>query len=204
MKVARLSAHFCYRSSQPQGHSATARITSMKNSNETTGNRTWDLPACSAVPQPTAPPHVNTVNTGLFVSPSGISDPCGTVAGMVTPKGSMATEGETLQASVLPYRCSICAPLVTRQMSNFGKFQDKDRLLFPVHAMFLHDCPPPPLAVKAASTPRRLVQRNLERLSIEMLLSAVSVLVVAQPSSEIPEGLMNHPVLFLCTNSFTL
>jgi len=30
-----------------------------------------------------------------------------------------------------------------------------------------------------------------------MLLSAVSVLVVAQSSSEIPEGLMNNPV-YLC------
>jgi hypothetical protein len=29
-----------------------------------------------------------------------------------------------------------------------------------------------------------------------MLLSAVSVLVVEQPSSEIPEGLMNYPVLY--------
>jgi len=29
-----------------------------------------------------------------------------------------------------------------------------------------------------------------------MLLSAVSVLVVAQMSSEIPEGLMNNPVYF--------
>ena len=29
-----------------------------------------------------------------------------------------------------------------------------------------------------------------------MLLSAVSVLVVAQSSSEIPEGLMNNPVLY--------
>jgi len=47
-------------------------------------------------------------STGLFISPSGISDPCGTVAGMVTPKWSMSTEGETLQVSVLPYRCSIC------------------------------------------------------------------------------------------------
>ena len=46
--------------------------------------------------------------TGLFISPSGISDPCGTVAGMVTPKGSMSSVGETLQVSVLPYRCSIC------------------------------------------------------------------------------------------------
>jgi len=52
------------------------------------------------------------VYTGLFISPSGISDPCGTVAGMVTPKGSMSTEGETLQVCVLPYRCSICAPLL--------------------------------------------------------------------------------------------
>jgi hypothetical protein len=36
------------------------------------------------------------LNAGLFISPSGISDPCGTVAGMVTPKGSMSTEGMTL------------------------------------------------------------------------------------------------------------
>jgi len=28
----------------------------MKNSNDTMGNRTRDLPTCSAVPQPTAPP----------------------------------------------------------------------------------------------------------------------------------------------------
>ena len=32
------------------------RIMSMKNSNDTIGNRTCDLTACSAVPQPTAPP----------------------------------------------------------------------------------------------------------------------------------------------------
>ena len=31
-----------------------------------------------------------------------------------------------------------------------------------------------------------------------MLLSAVSVLVVAQSSSEIPEGLMNNPVFTYC------
>ena len=33
-----------------------------------------------------------------------------------------------------------------------------------------------------------------DSLPIYMLLSAVSVLVVAQSSSEIPEGLMNNPV----------
>jgi len=32
-------------------------------------------------------------------------------------------------------------------------------------------------------------------LLIHMLLSVVSVLVVAQSSSEVPEGLMNNPVL---------
>jgi len=31
-----------------------------------------------------------------------------------------------------------------------------------------------------------------------MLLSAVSVLVVAQSISEVPEGLMNNPVYFTC------
>ena len=70
MKVVRLSAlstsrlyppgnipgtHFCYGLSQPQGQSATGRIMSMKNSNDTIGNRTRDLPALSAVPQSTVP-----------------------------------------------------------------------------------------------------------------------------------------------------
>jgi hypothetical protein len=46
--------------------------------------------------------------------------------------------------------------------------------LFPVHAMFHHDCP---LAVKPASTPRRLVHKKTWRdsLPIDMLLCAVSV-----------------------------
>jgi hypothetical protein len=35
-----------------------------------------------------------------------------------------------------------------------------------------------------------------------MLLSAVSVLVVAQLSSEIPEGLMNKPVHFFMSHKF--
>jgi hypothetical protein len=71
MKVVRLSAlhtgrlyppgiipgtHFCQRLSQPQGHSVAVRIRSMKNSSDTVGNQTRDLPVYSAVPQPTAPP----------------------------------------------------------------------------------------------------------------------------------------------------
>jgi hypothetical protein len=48
--------YFCYMLSQPRGHIAAGRILSMKNSNDTIKNRTRNLPACSTVPQPTAPP----------------------------------------------------------------------------------------------------------------------------------------------------
>ena len=39
---------------------------SMKNSNDTIGNRTHDLPACSAVPQPTAPPRAPKINQSHY------------------------------------------------------------------------------------------------------------------------------------------
>ena len=69
----------------------------------------------------------------------------------------------------------------------------QNAFLFPVHAMFSHDCP---LVVKPSSTPRHLVHKKTWRdsLPIDMLLTAVSVLVVARLSSEVPEGLMNYPV----------
>ena len=84
---------------------------------------------------------------------------------MVTPKGSMSTEGEILQFSVLPYRCSICPPLVTRQMSNLAVLADSKRQnasLVPVHAMFRNDCP---LTVKLAIMQWNLAnkKKNLER-----------------------------------------
>jgi len=62
-----------------------------------------------------------------------------------------------------------------------------------VHAIFRHDYP---LAVEPASTPKPLVQKKTLRDSLptDMLLSAVSFLVVAQSISEVPEGLMNNPV----------
>ena len=44
------------RLSRPQGHKAVRRITSIKNSDDAIGYRNRDLPACSAVLQPTAPP----------------------------------------------------------------------------------------------------------------------------------------------------
>ena len=55
--------------------------------------------------------------TGLFISPSGISElDCATTK-TDTAERSISKGRESLQVSVLPYRWSICAPLMTRQMS---------------------------------------------------------------------------------------
>ena len=69
----------------------------------------------------------------------------------------------------------------------------QNAFLFTVNAIFLHDYP---LAVEPGSTPRPLIPKKTWRdsLPIDMLHSAVSILVVAQSSSEIPEGLMNNLV----------
>ena len=40
----------------------------MKNSNDTVGNRTRNLPACSAVPQPTAPRTVAKRDPTVYIS----------------------------------------------------------------------------------------------------------------------------------------
>jgi hypothetical protein len=42
----------------------------MKNSSDTIGNQTRDLPACGAVPQPTAPPRVPTVLHTQYLIPT--------------------------------------------------------------------------------------------------------------------------------------
>jgi hypothetical protein len=44
-----LDTHFCYRLSRPQDHSAAGRIKSTINPDDATGNRTRNLPACTAV-----------------------------------------------------------------------------------------------------------------------------------------------------------
>jgi hypothetical protein len=73
--------HFCQRLSQPQGHSAAGRIMSMKNSSDTIGNRTHDLPTCSAVPQPTAPPRGHRRYVCVLFSDDGgwLKFECGTL-----------------------------------------------------------------------------------------------------------------------------
>ena len=60
--------------------------------------------------------------------------------------------------------------------------------------------------MEPGSTPRPLVQKKSWRdsLPIDMLLSAVSVLVVTQSSSEFPEGLMNNPVQTVISTNHSL
>jgi hypothetical protein len=57
------------------------------------------------------------------------------------------------------------------------------------HAMFRHDCP---LTVKLASRQWNLLNKKKktwrDSAPIDMFLSAVSVLVVVQPSSEVPDS----------------
>ena len=84
-------------------------------------------------------------------------------------------------------RCTVTIDSVLANSNTQNAF------LFTVNAIFLHDYP---LLVETGSTPRPLVQKKTWRdsLTIDIFLCAVSVLVVAQSSSEIPEGLMNNPV----------
>jgi hypothetical protein len=140
------------------------------------------------------------IYTGLFISSSGISDRCGTVTGMVTPKGNMSTEGETLQVSVLPCKCSICPLLVTRQMSNlaiFANSKTQNGFCIPCPRHVSSRLPPSDKTCKYAAAPSAQKETWRDSLLIYMLLSAVSVLVVAQRSSEVSEGLMNNPV-YVC------
>ena len=51
----------------------------MKNSNDTIENQTWDLPACSAVPQPTVLPHDSGaagIKTGRYTAAAGCKTEC--------------------------------------------------------------------------------------------------------------------------------
>ena len=95
--------------------------------------------------------------------------------------------GGSVRYMVRNLRCTVTIDSVLANSKTQNAF------LFTVHAIFRHDYP---LAVEPASTPRPLVQKNLrDSLPIDMLLSALSLLVVAQSSSEVPEGLINNPVL---------
>ena len=76
---------------------------------------------------------------------------------------------------------------------SFGKFQDTERFLIHCERHFSSRLPPSGGTWKYAKAPSTKKTWR-DSLPIDMLLSAVSVLVVAQSSSEIPVGLMNNSV----------
>lgn len=55
-----------------QGHSTVGRIKSINNSNDSIRYRTFDLPACSASPHPTAPPRVAITISTLSLTESKV------------------------------------------------------------------------------------------------------------------------------------
>jgi hypothetical protein len=80
-------------------------------------------------------------------------------------------------------------PPMRHNLLSFGKFQDRT-LSYPILSMFQHDWP---LVVKSASSLWHLLPTQTWRdsLPIDLLLTAVSVLVVALPRLEVLEGLTN-------------
>jgi len=81
------------------------------------------------------------------------------------------------------------------KLGNFGKFQYTERLLILCPRHVSSRLSPSGETCKYATAPSTHKKTCRDSLPIDMLLSAVSVLVDAQPSLEIPEGLMNYLVL---------
>ena len=84
-------------------------------------------------------------------------------------------------------------PLHSHNWLDFCKFQDTERFLVHCERHFFSRLPPSGGTWKYAKAPSTQKAWR-DSLPIDMLLSAVSVLVVAQSISEIPEGLMNNPI----------
>ena len=78
---------------------------------------------------------------------------------------------------------------------NFGKFQDTERFFIPCPRHVSSRLPPSGETCKYTTASSIQKKTWRDSLPIDMLLSAVSVFVVAQRSSEVPEGLTNYPVL---------
>jgi len=83
------------------------------------------------------------------------------------------------------------------KFGNFGKFQDTERFLIPCPRHVSSRLPPSGKTCKYAMAPSTQKKIWRDYLHINMLLSAVFFLVVAQQSSEVPEKLMNYPV-YIC------
>jgi hypothetical protein len=109
---------------------------------------------------------------------------------MVTPKGSMSTEGETFHVSVLPYRCSICEAADDNPLNKFLRHalqhvsQEIDWNSFDI------------CRVKKVAHIEHLKGRTETwsvSPSVDMLPFGVTIPATVPLGSEIPEGLMNNP-----------
>ena len=80
------------------------------------------------------------------------------------------------------------------KFGNFGKFQGTEPFLIPCPRHVSSRLSPSGETCKYATAPSTHKKTCRDSLPIDMLLSAVSILVVAQPCSEIPEGVTNYPV----------
>jgi hypothetical protein len=100
--------------------------------------------------------------------------------------------GGSVRYVVRSHRCTITIDSVLANSKTQNAF------LFPVHAMFRHDCP---VVVKPASMPRSLGHKKTWRdsLPIDMLPFGVTIPATVPQRSEIPEGLMNYPVYQVVT-----
>jgi hypothetical protein len=85
-------------------------------------------------------------------------------------------------------------PLHRHNWLSFGKFQNTERFLIPCPRHVSSRLLPSGETCKYATAPITPGKTLRDSLPIDTLLSAVSVLVVALPSSQFPEGLMNYPV----------
>ena len=118
-------------------------------------------------------------------------------------RGTQRTGSHSAGIHVTFTNCFVCRwlcavhdpkpPLYIHNWLSFGKFQDTERFLIHCERHFSSRLPPSGGTWKYAKAPSTKKTWR-DSLPIDMLLSAVSVLVVAQSSSEIPEGLMNIPV----------
>ena len=123
------------------------------------------------------------------------------------PRWDSNEQAATLLEFHVPFtNCFVCRwfcvvhdpkpPLHSHNWLSFGKFQDTARFLIHCERHFSSRLPRNGGTWKYAKAPS-IKKTWRDSLPNDMLLSAVSVLVVAQSSPEIPEGLMNNPVYLL-------
>ena len=130
-----------------------------------------------------------------FLRPSGPKGPDGLFVSQRTGSHSAGIHVPFTNCFFCRWFCVVHdqnPPLHSHNWLSFGKFQDTDRFLNHCERHFSSRLPPIGGTWKYAKTPSTKKTWR-DSLPIDMLLSATSLLVVAQSSSEIPEGLMNNP-----------